>query len=252
MKGLTLCLAVLLSVSALAAEKSGLDDLQGKWSVTKTNREGDRYTQHLDIKDSRLTFEIRDSSGEVRLHAKGSIKAEKAGRLNILVISDIEAGRSTSDLEAVDGGRTSVFAVRDGKLVLVSNMDRERENQPPTLDTYSREQGGGAAAKPAPNMEKLLGKWDMELVVQDNTIDYELEFDKAEGGLQATLISPRSGKHKFKKVELKDGELEMEIDREIDGRETTLLYKGKQTASGLSGTVTANGIDGVATWKATR
>lgn len=252
MKGSILCLVVSLSVSAVAAEKSGLDDLQGKWSVTKTNGEGDRYTQHLDIKDSRLAFELRDGSGEVRFYAKGKIKAEKAGPLNVLIVSDIEAGRSSSELEAVNGDRTSVFAMREGKLVLVSNMDKERDNQPPTLDTYSREGGGRAATRPAPDMEKLLGKWDMELMVQDNTIDYELEFEKANDGLQATLISPRSGKHKFKKVELKDGQLEMEIDREIEGRETTLVYKGKLSGAGLSGTVTANGLDIAATWKATR
>src|SRR5687767_6785948 len=131
MKGLILCLAASLTISAVAAEKSGLDDLQGKWSVTKTNREGDRYTQHLVIKDKRLTFEIRESSGEVRLHARGKIETEKVGPLNMLVISDIEAGRSATDLEAVEDERTSVFALREGKLVLVSNMDKERDNQPP-------------------------------------------------------------------------------------------------------------------------
>ena len=122
------------------------------------------------------------------------------------------------------------------------------------MEVYTREAATRAATSPDTGAEKLVGTWEMELSIGDNTIDYSLLIEKgANGQLAATLVSPRSGKHKFKSIDYKDGQLKMEIDREIEGQETTLTYTGKLSGGKLSGKVSAQGLgDGAATWQATR
>ena len=112
------------------------------------------------------------------------------------------------------------------------------------------------AAEPGAALDeaKLLGTWKMDVVSGDNTSDYELRFAKADGKLEATLISPRSGEHKYKSVTIRGSELEMVMERDRDGDPVTYIYKGKQTAEGLAGTMATKGQDDQSppTWKATK
>ena len=256
MKRLACACVILLFLhpSLLSAADSALDELQGKWSVKKTNDEDRVYSQSLEFAGDKLTFELRDEEGEVRFVAKARVKTEKAGPLKIFTLSDIEGGRSASELESVGDERASVYTLRDGKLVVASNFDRERDRERPGLDVYTREAATRTATDtPEAAADKLLGTWDLELTVGQDTLEYDLIIEKADGQLRATLVSPRSGKHKFKSIDYKDGQLKMEIDREIQGQEVTLHYAGKLTGNKLSGKVTAAGLeDGAATWQATK
>ncbi len=247
--------AGLLAVAALrsipAEISSRLEPLQGTWSVTKTNAEGHRYSQFMEITKDRLVFRLNGEDDQLRFYAKGTIKAEKAGAFDVLTISDLKGGRSAEDLESVDDNRSLVYALRDGKLILASNLDKERDNEKPSLDAYVRVE----PAKPAAGDEtKLLGTWKAEITYGDNKLDYELRIAKTDGKLEATLVSPRSGDHKCKSTTYKGGELVMEIDREIQGTDVTLIYKGKLTAEGLTGTVDAKGLESQLNgqWKATK
>ena len=234
----------------------GIDELQGKWSVKKTNDEGRIYSQELDIAGNRMTFELRNVDGEVRFVAKAKIDVEKAGPLKFFILSDIEGGRSASELEPVDDRRVSVYTVRDGKLVIASNFDRERDNERPSIDSYTRTAARSSAEKVSPaatGMDQLVGTWNLELNVGEDKLDYELKIKKTDGRLDATLVSPRSGEHTFKSIEYKDGELRMETDREIQERQTTMIYNGKLSSAGLAGKVSIKGYDEFSSdWKATK
>lgn len=250
-------LLFLLTISVALAVR-GADDwdqLKGKWSLKKTNGEGQTFSQHLDISEGKLSFEVRDSDDQLRLIAKGRMKLRHAGPLTYLTLADMEAGDSPSDLKAVDDERTSLYLLRDDRLHIASNFDKERRNEPPSLDIYSRSADAKETSLTTPpaGLQKLLGTWNMELSLGDNTVDYKLKFQRLADKLSATLISPRSGEHAFKKAEFKDGDLNMEIDREIEGKEATLRYTGKLSGDELSGKVTiADGSDRSAKWKATR
>src|SRR6185436_2355098 len=235
---------------AMAADSA----INGKWSMKRTNSEGRVATQQMDISGDKLIFELRNADGELRLYAKASFKTEQAGTLKYFVLSDIEGGRSADDLQSVPDTRTSVYTLREGKLIVASNFDRDRDNERPSVDVYTRSESSGASAKPADTgADKLVGTWDMEMNVGDNAIDYKLQIEKVDGKLEATQISPRSGKHKFKSIAFADGQVTMEIDREIEGNPTTLRYTGKLADSKLSGKVAVKGNDDFsATWKATR
>ncbi len=79
----------MLALSTIAAEPApSLDPLQGKWSISKTNREGERYTQVIEIKKDQLTFQIFDAEKQLQLVAKGPLKTEKAGPVDTLSVSD--------------------------------------------------------------------------------------------------------------------------------------------------------------------
>ena len=135
-------------------------------------------------------------------------------------------------------------AVREGKLILASNFDKERANETPGVDTYDRVATPKELAASASSREdKLVGNWKVDVSLADQTVDYGLRIAKADGKLAATLISPRSGEHKAKSATYKADELVMEFDREYQGNSVTLTYRGKLIGDELSGTVTAKGFE---------
>lgn len=238
----TLMLAATLNHLAAAETSPDLKSLQGKWSVTKTNREGQPYSQVIEIKNDKLTFQLLGDDGRPRFIAKATVKAEKAGPFDALTIFDIQAGGSENDLNAVNDRRTSIYVLRDGKLILASNFDKERENEKPTVDAYARLETRNETAEAGGDGEsKLLGNWKLDLTYGDNHLDYDLRIRKADGKLEATLISPRSGEHKCKSATYKDNQLVLEADREIDGNQVVFVYKAKLTGDGLTGTFAVKG-----------
>src|SRR5258708_27356235 len=113
------------NLPSIAAENSsGLEPLQGTWSVTKTNAEGHRYSQFMEITKDRLIFRLNGEDAQLRFYAKGTLKADKAGTFDILTISDMKGGRPAEDLESVNGKRATGYGLWDGKLILVSNLHR--------------------------------------------------------------------------------------------------------------------------------
>ena len=239
----TLCLALIVG-SVAAADSPGLDALQGAWSAKRTNQEGQVVSQVLEFKQDRMTFKLAGQDNEMRFFAKGAVAVQKLGPFQTLKITGIQAGRSEDSTEAVDDERTSVFVLEGDTLTLASNFDKARPNQPPRVETYSRGKTDTAA--------KLAGNWKMAVHIGENDSDYELRLSQTAGKFSATLISPRSGEHKFSKVTWADEKLTMELDREYQGNTFTLIYTGKLGADGLSGSVAAKGAEDQfsGTWKA--
>jgi hypothetical protein len=244
----SLCLALAVA-AASAADSTGIDKLQGVWSSKRTNQESQVVTHVLEIKKDRLTFKIVTADGETGFFAKGTVAVQKLGPFQNLTITDISAGRSEDNTEAVDDERASIFIVDGDTLTMASNFDKIRENQPPGVERYFRSK---AAAKPADASAKLVGLWKMEVRIGENDADYELRLAQADGKLSATLISPRSGEHKVRQVSWADEKLTMELDRDYTGNTVTLVYTGKLEGDGLSGTVVLKGAEDQfsGTWKA--
>ena len=116
-----------------------LETLAGKWSVQKTNADGQRYTQQIEIKKNKFTFKITDRESETRLYAEGEVKLEKAGPLKVIVFSNIKAGQSSAEAESIDDTFTSIYKLDgDSTWLLVTNFDKDRERQKPSLDVYHK------------------------------------------------------------------------------------------------------------------
>lgn len=246
-----LCLTA--TSNADCADAAALAKLQGKWSTKKTTDSGREVTQVLEIKGNKLTFQVLGADDQVRLFAQGTAQAEALGPFRVLKISDIRAGRSADETEAVNDDRMSVYVLGEGTLTLASNFDKERENQKPMADTYRLvEAPKETAAAAGDAAAKLAGKWKLTLKMGDDDRDYDLVLTHTEGKLAGVLISPRSGEHKFKSVTLADGKLTMELVRDIQGTEATFLYTGKLAGDELSGDVVVKGFEEQfkGTWKA--
>ena len=71
-----------------------LEALAGKWSCLKTNEDGQRYTQQIEIKKDKFTFKLADKDGDTMIYAEGDVKLDKAGPFKTMILSNIKAGQS--------------------------------------------------------------------------------------------------------------------------------------------------------------
>ena len=137
-------IAIILSLLGFAAAcapralADDLDTLAGKWTTQATNEEGQRYTQHIEIKKNKFTFKIV-SGDETRLYAEGDVKLDKAGPFKTISFTNIKAGQSSSDANPIDDTYTSIYKFGDDDtLLVVMNFDKDRDDQKPSLDLYTK------------------------------------------------------------------------------------------------------------------
>ena len=135
---LTSLLFLVSTGSSLAADSAMLDKLQGKWEVSKTNDEGQKYKQVIEIKKDKLQFRIIGDDGMTHFYATGDVQAEKKEPFNVLKITNIKMGSSEDELEPVNDDRTSIYRLDYNTLTLVGNMDKVRENEQPSIDVYRK------------------------------------------------------------------------------------------------------------------
>jgi uncharacterized protein (TIGR03067 family) len=124
---------------ALSVSADDLDKLSGKWSVNKTNDQGQAYAQTIEVKKDKFTFKISGKDGSVYLYAEGHIKVEKLGPFQVIKLTDIKAGQSETDTQSIDDDRTSIYQLDRDTWTLASNFDKER-NQKPVVDVYKKVQ----------------------------------------------------------------------------------------------------------------
>ena len=124
--------------SSTAADAVSDDRLQGKWEVSKTNDEGQKYKQIVEIRGDELHFTIVGEDGQTYIRAVGDLALEKAHDLHIMKVSNIKAGGPEGDLEPVNDDRVMVYQIGYNTLTLISNMEKQRDNQEPTLDVYRK------------------------------------------------------------------------------------------------------------------
>jgi hypothetical protein len=125
----------------LTPEAFGVDDLgalAGKWSVQKTNEQGDKYTQTLEIKKDKFVFQILDGDNQLTLYAEGDIKLEKLASFSSIRFFHIRAGSSAASLKEIDDEYDSIYVLDADTWIMASNFDKQREQQKPSADTYRR------------------------------------------------------------------------------------------------------------------
>jgi len=132
-----LVFCVCFAFSLKAADASDLDKVQGKWEFKKTTAEGDKITQRIEINKDKLTFKILGASGNLRFFAVAKLKADKVGPFNVLKVSDIKAGETESDMSSIDDDRITIYQLREGKMFLASNFEKERDEDP-EVEAYEK------------------------------------------------------------------------------------------------------------------
>jgi len=131
-----IALGLMATVTQVVAA-GDLESLSGKWTVKKTNDDGQRYVQHIEIKKDKFTFRIASADDETRLYAEGDVKIEKAGPFKVIVFHNIQAGASKSDVSPIDDTYTSIYKLDEDSWTVATNFDRDRD-QKPSLDVYKK------------------------------------------------------------------------------------------------------------------
>jgi len=135
---LLLSFAFLQSFPAFAA--NDLEALAGKWSVKKTNDQGQDYTQTIAVKKDKFIFEILGAESRVYLHAEGAVKLETLAPFSVVRFVDIRAGVSPDDLRGIEDEFASIYRLDGDTWIMAANFDKVRDRQPPSLDAYKRVQ----------------------------------------------------------------------------------------------------------------
>jgi uncharacterized protein (TIGR03067 family) len=124
-------------VTTAAAED--IDMMAGKWTVQKTNDDGQRYTQQIEIKKNKFTFQITGPDAQTRLYAAGDVKLDKTGPFKTITFSNIKAGASATEGDSIDDTFTSIYKFgEDDTLLVVMNFDKDRDQMKPSLDVYRK------------------------------------------------------------------------------------------------------------------
>ena len=130
-----MAVAAIATLFTLTALGDDLAKLEGKWSVKKT-KDGQSYTQTIEIKKDTFKFKIMRGTDEVAIYAEGKLKLEKSGPFSLVKFVDIKAGGTESDISAIDDDHVSIYALSDETWTVAANFDKERDDQKPSLDAY--------------------------------------------------------------------------------------------------------------------
>jgi hypothetical protein len=129
----------LATASATPVLADDLETLEGSWTAQKTTDEGQRVSQQIEIKKNKFKLKIMDRDGQTRLYAEGDVKLDKAGPFKTMIFSNIKAGESDSDLSPIEDTYTSIYRIgEDNTWTLLTNFDKDRDQQKPSLDTYRK------------------------------------------------------------------------------------------------------------------
>ena len=80
-----------------------------------------------------------DRDGQTRLYAEGDVKVDKAGPFKTLIFTNIKAGESDSDTSPIEETYTSIYKIgEDNSFMLITNFDKDRDQQKPSLDVYHK------------------------------------------------------------------------------------------------------------------
>jgi hypothetical protein len=138
MKNIISILVCVVLTTTLALAGDLPDNIQGKWSVKRTNSSGEPVIQKLVFKGDTFEFRMMSEGGSTLLFAKGKAKVETAGKVKVIMLSDIKAGQSESETESVDMEYQAPVRVSSGTMYLASGLDEERE-EAPRVDAYKKE-----------------------------------------------------------------------------------------------------------------
>jgi len=127
---------VLFASSALAG---ALEDLAGKWTLTRTDESGQVITQAIEITKNKFKFRIWDSDKKTLLYAQGTVKVETLNALNSISFVEIEYGTPPDDLKPVDDDRQCVYVLSGDTFTLALDFDKDRGKSPRT-EVYTRAQ----------------------------------------------------------------------------------------------------------------
>jgi hypothetical protein len=115
-----------------------LQEFQGKWTTETKNKDGQTIKQTLEFNKNKMVFKIHNADGDVRFVAESEIELKKAGAFKTMVLGNLRAGRSSSDLSDVSEDYQLIYILTDDGLAIATNFDKPREGRKPTVEIYTK------------------------------------------------------------------------------------------------------------------
>ncbi len=208
-------------------------DLVGIWDVEAVSNEGDEREAELHVseKEGKLTGVAKLDGNDVPL------KELKVKGKSVTFKVDVAEGDITAALE----GKETQTGVIDGEWAGHDDSGNEVVNGSWSARKRVEEEKKEEASA-ALSAESLKGNWAISVKMEDQSNDYTLKFSD-DDGLKAVLVSPRSGDHAAKSVEIKDEKVIVSVPREYGGQALTIIYTGALQDGVLSGDVAVEGYD---------
>lgn len=128
--------AVALTGSVALADD--LDSLAGKWTLTRKNDDGQTVVHKLHFKEGKFTFRMMTEGGSTLLYAEGDATVATAGGIKVAHLTNIRAGESDADLQAIGEDYSAAFRVSGTTCYFANGLDRERA-EAPRMDVYKKE-----------------------------------------------------------------------------------------------------------------
>lgn len=196
-------------------------------------------------RDERLDLEVevvRDGeAGLVRVSAKLTRPGRLEGRWSFHDSSGVEvwSGDWRAELEKAEASSDAARggAAREEKTSSARGTSEEKESPAVEED----------------EAERLVGDWKLNVSIRGRTLDYTLRVKKKGDGLDAVLVSPRSGDHPVRSIRWDDkrDRIRLEIDRRFLLTKIRLVCEGGFEDGKLRGVVTAVGRDDRGSFEAT-
>ena len=126
-----------LALIHFSAKADDLGKLSGKWMVEKENTEGQKYKQVLEFKEKTFKFWIKSPQGQTMIYAEGAAKIQKVNDLHLLMLKDIKAGESETNISAIYDDRTIVYRMGYKAMTVATNFESSRDEDP-EIDIYKK------------------------------------------------------------------------------------------------------------------
>ena len=209
----------------------GGDGMSGKWEAKK------RYVLNLDGE-----WEVVAESNDGEIHdVEFVFKKGDNGHTGHMITEEGETlsfkniktdGKNVSFETTMDVQGTSVTIRSKGTEVDPGKIKGTWEAV--TGDNVVAAGGEWKAKRKESKTASVVGEWDLEFKVNDQSREYGMKIKESDDGLEGVVISPRSGEYPCKNIEFKDGKLYVTVIREFNENKVELKYEAALSKDGKS------------------
>jgi len=114
------------------------ESMHGKWTLKRTNQEGEPVVQKLIFKAGTFEFRMMSEGGSTLIFAQGKAQVQSAGKVQVIMLTKIKAGQSDTEIESIDMEFQAPVRVSGSTMYFASGLDEER-NEAPRVDAYRKE-----------------------------------------------------------------------------------------------------------------
>lgn len=112
--------------------------MHGKWSVNRTNENGEKLVQKLVLTKDNIKFRVMTEGGSTVMYVEGKAQIAKAGKISVIQLSNLQGGQSDSDLQSIDQEFHAPIMASYNTLYVTVGFDGESQEDP-RLDKYKKE-----------------------------------------------------------------------------------------------------------------